>query len=489
MMKQLAITILCVSILTACGNSDNDTDLKPPIQPDSYSAVRSAAQQELTTNKLSPAVSIAIYKKGKVVFAEAFGNKQLDGNEAVDKDTLFQLGSVTKMFTALAILQLVEQGMFQLDDTLVNVLPEFYVPAWQTQSWQSITVRDLLTHQSGLYDAFAEETLSQPLVKAMQTSHPNNTVLMGPPGKFYNYSNPNFSYLGAIVEQYTQTDYRQWMKDQVFMPLGMANTTMRREDAEEYGNVALGVLRNEGQVIAAQSLADINDYPVMIPAGSYTWSTPSELVEMAGFLISGNKDVLSETLHPLMTEKHVNVDDTTFYGFGVEVYNTFEFDDSQYNQAVWHHGGFTGAYTASFVLLPEQDIAIAILGSGPESFENTMTAAINAAVELSDPKPIDTTPIDTSVFAHYEGVYIDYANDLTFIVSAENDELNLRVPELDSLGQSYSPELMAEGDGVFYASAAGQDFYFRFIYEDNPELSIYMVSREAVGIREGFEPW
>ena len=89
----------------------------------------------LTNN--SAAVSIAILKDGEVVYSQAFGNTRWGGDEQVNEDTLFQLGSTTKMFTTLATMQLVDQGVLNVEDTLTSTLPGITYPAEQAQGWQA----------------------------------------------------------------------------------------------------------------------------------------------------------------------------------------------------------------------------------------------------------------------------------------------------------------------------------------------------------------
>lgn len=493
-MKKLLSMVILTMLTTACGGSSNNAPtVEPPANPspaeEQFTSLRQTAQQELSLHQHSPAVSIAIYHQGEVVFADAFGSKTLNGNTAATKDTLFQLGSVTKMFTALATMQLIERNMLSLDSTLVDSLSGINYPGWQAASWEAITVEQLLTHQSGLHDDYDDPTLALSLLPAMRDQHGQNSLLMNPPGKFFNYSNPNFSYLGAIIEQVSQQDYSSWMQANVFGALGMASTTDKRDSVTNYGDFALGVVVDEGQVTAATELTDIGEYPAVKPSGSYTWSTATDLLMMGKFLMEGDPEVLDAGLVTQMTSGQVRIDKYSHYGFGIEVADGFTLDGQWYEQPIWYHGGFTGAYRAAFVMLPERRIAIAILNSGPDEFERTMVEAIRAVAELPNPQPIPPRDFSSQDFDNHIGTYVDYANELTFEVDWVNDQLSLNIPELELLGQSYSKTLEYLGDGTFTAQTAGDTFYFSFVAEEEGGDSIYMRSREAVGIRLGFEPW
>ena len=126
--------------LYGCGgsSSDNSTPNPNPSAPD-FAPLREAIKDDLASNNTA-AVSVAIYKEGEIVFAEAFGEKVKGNGEPVTPNTLFQLGSTTKMFTGVAALQLVEQGVISLDDKLVNVLPQIKYPGEQAIDWQGIDI-------------------------------------------------------------------------------------------------------------------------------------------------------------------------------------------------------------------------------------------------------------------------------------------------------------------------------------------------------------
>ncbi|MDU0356211.1 serine hydrolase domain-containing protein [Paraglaciecola aquimarina] len=126
------------------------------------------------------AVSIAIYQDGNVVFAEAFGEKVRGGGQAVTPDTLFQMGSTTKMFTGIATMQLVQQSLLGTHDKLVNTLPDIQYPASQALTWQDINIHHLLTHQSGLFDRYIGSDESRHLVEYMTTSYPQQNRQMNP---------------------------------------------------------------------------------------------------------------------------------------------------------------------------------------------------------------------------------------------------------------------------------------------------------------------
>ena len=149
------ITLSLLSLIY-CGygggsNSSPAQSPTPNLSTEGFADLRNAAEAQLNTSD-APAVSIAIYKDGEIVFAEAFGNKMAGGGGPVDSNTLFQIGSTTKMFTALATLQLVENDNLKFNSRLLDLLPGIQIDEDKRADWMDITVQHLLTHQGGFED-------------------------------------------------------------------------------------------------------------------------------------------------------------------------------------------------------------------------------------------------------------------------------------------------------------------------------------------------
>jgi CubicO group peptidase (beta-lactamase class C family) len=218
-------------------------------------------------------------KDNEIVFAEAYGNKVHNGTDGATTQTLFQLGSTTKVFTATATLQLINENVMTLDTVLNDALPTLDLGE-QHSGWQGISVHHMLTHQGGFQDWVDWQPGSGLMDYALNT-YPSFAGQINPAGKFWNYSNPNLFYLGAIIEHQRGLPYEQVMKQSVFEPLGMTRTTMTFDDVKADGDNALGVGN-----ISAEFLEQISQPTFGKPAGGYTWSTPSEMVKMGQFLLN-----------------------------------------------------------------------------------------------------------------------------------------------------------------------------------------------------------
>lgn len=499
MLKRLSIISLSILGLAACGGSSssdsNSGSTGPVVQPPpppviitGFEGVTETVQQDMVSND-SAAVSIAILKDGEVVYSQAFGNTRWGGNEPVDENTLFQLGSTTKMFTTLATMQLVDQGVLTVEDTLTSTLPNIVYPQEQAQGWQEVNLHHLMSNQSGFQDDY--ETLSETseLMSFMLNQYGNANPQMVEPGRFFNYSNPNFSWLGAIVESFTGQEYRDAMAQSVFSPLGMTRTTMHKTDVINDGNYALGVYQNDDNPVGFNNLEQVADWLPTIPAGVYTWSTPTELLKMAEFLMSGDSDVLADDLRQEMTTAHVSLDHAGLplnYGYGIFIDDGFAHNGMWYPEKTWQHGGNTDGYTSTFWILPEKNVAVAILSSGyGDDYRNTMIEALQSVTDLPTATTMPFAQVNTSEFDKHEGSYD--AGSMTIHVTNNNGVLNVEVPELDAANVQYNKTLQPLGGNTFIANSEGDDTDITFFPQAEGGDSVYLRNRGFVGIREGNE--
>jgi CubicO group peptidase (beta-lactamase class C family) len=161
---------------------------------------------------------------GTVLFRGAFGNANLEWNVPNTPDTKFRIGSITKSFTAILALQLVEQGKLKLDGKITNYLPDF-----SRKNGDRITINQLLTHTSGLPDynnvpEFFRLVQSGLLSDADILKRISEYDLLFEPGTKFNYSNDGYRVLGAIIERVTGKSYPQVLREKILDPVGMKNS-------------------------------------------------------------------------------------------------------------------------------------------------------------------------------------------------------------------------------------------------------------------------
>ena len=303
-----------------------------------------------------PGLAVAIVGSDGTVYLAGFGLADGQG-KPVASNTPFILGSTSKSFTALAVMQLVEAGRIDLDAPVQRYLPWFAVADIQASS--RITVRHLLNQTSGLSTASGRATLTdfssgddalENRVRALRT-----VELTAPVGETYQYSNCNYQILGLIVQQVTGQSYEAYMAEHVFGPLGMSRTDTSKDAALRNG-LAMGHRTWFGRPVAFDETLP----RASVPQG-FVISTAQD---MSHYLIAqlngglyGDANVLSPNgiaeLHRGVAREGTSDD---YYAMG---WNAGSRDGLK---ALWHSGD-TNGYQSFMVLLPDAGWAFAILSN------------------------------------------------------------------------------------------------------------------------------
>jgi len=235
---KLIILFFSISWLTACdehnnNNANNGCDTTNYIDTGLKESLKETLESYLDTNQNNddePGISIVVRKDGDVVYRGNRGAANKLTETTITNDTGFVLASVSKPFTAVAILQLYEQGLLTLDDKLITYIPEL------SNTWEDITIHHLLSHQSGIPDLLNGDLLS-PQEKDGLTNQgvidflANNANLEFPPGAKGEYSNTGFMLLAEIVARVAGISFGKYMETYIFSPAGMVNSYITDEKA------------------------------------------------------------------------------------------------------------------------------------------------------------------------------------------------------------------------------------------------------------------
>jgi D-alanyl-D-alanine carboxypeptidase len=170
-----------------------------------------------------PGLAVAVFKDGKILKAQAYGFADVDSKMLATTNAVFRIGSVSKQFVATAIMMLVEEGKISLDDPVSKYLDD------SPGRWKKITIRHLLTHTSGIPDIVNENIpldsgpgdFDQHVFKAVA-----RRSLHFAPGDEWRYSNSNYHLLGMIIRKVTGENYDDFLRERIFEPLGMIQTTV-----------------------------------------------------------------------------------------------------------------------------------------------------------------------------------------------------------------------------------------------------------------------
>jgi CubicO group peptidase (beta-lactamase class C family) len=364
---RLGSLALVIGVFGALASSwASATDLAPAAGDPRFERIDAFVREEMRGARI-PGIAIAIVEGGETVHATAFGH---DGHgNAVTPDTPFWIGSNTKSMTALAVMQLVEDGLVELDAPVQRYLPEFRVADAAASS--QITVRHLLHQTSGLarIDGLRAVTQTTDESLAVVVAGMRDLELNRPVGESFEYANLNSVVLGLLVERMVGQHWHQVVQSSIFDPLGMTRTFTSPELAGRQGvtanhRSAFGFpLRTEGRHIEG------------LASSGYVYSTAHDMARYLAAYVdggaAGGRRVLSEAgvaamltlatnerTFPLQSQRF-----TAGYGAGWFVGRFGVADDAR-----WHQGSLPH-FTAWTVLLPDTDQAVVVLMNAGNQFE------------------------------------------------------------------------------------------------------------------------
>jgi CubicO group peptidase (beta-lactamase class C family) len=196
------------------------------------SAQADAAVEARRAEQRIPGVSLAVCRDGKIVKAAGYGLGNVEWAAPVTPETVFQTGSVGKQFTAMAVMMLVEGRKIGLDDKLSKYVPE------SPTLWKDVTIRNLLTHTSGISDYGGEEDLMGKGVINFRKDYTERELIRAyaamkmdfTPGEKWSYSNTGYVLLGIVIERVTGKFYGDFLQERIFKPLTMNSTRIISEE-------------------------------------------------------------------------------------------------------------------------------------------------------------------------------------------------------------------------------------------------------------------
>lgn len=315
-----------------------------------------------------PGAAIAVIVDGKPLYSNAYGLRDRERALPVRPDTPFEIGSITKQFTAAAIVQLQEAGKLQLDDPLARYLPH-------APHASEVSLRQLLTHTSGLHDYFdgpeaeVDDLVTRPIDFEHLIARIADQPLDFPPGTRWSYSNTGYALLGKVIETVSGERYRDYLQRHMLAPLGMTHT-FTLADNDRLAGMAVGYRHEQGAL--RRSPYFHTDWS---GAAGFLVSTLDDLARWDAGL-SGGK-VVSPAGYAQMKTSFATADGKPVgYGLGL-------FVDSVYGQArVGHTGGSQGFTTADeyFPDLGLRILAFSNLGDKKPEAGITMTNLVFAAL-------------------------------------------------------------------------------------------------------------
>ncbi|MFC7623193.1 serine hydrolase domain-containing protein [Microlunatus sp. GCM10028923] len=302
-----------------------------------------------------PGASISVLAGDEVV-ERAAGVLNLRTGVTATTDSVFQIGSITKVWTATLVLQLVDEGLLDLDAPVRSYLPDFRVA--DDRASAVITPRQLLSHTSGLEgDLFIEIGRGDDAVERYCAAVVPEVPQLFPPGDLFSYSNTGFIVLGRIVEVLRSQRYNDVLLERLAEPLGLHAVSPRAEDAILHRS-ATGHLRAKGGWEPARTWAA--GFAGM-PAGSMLAMTAADLIGFAKSHVDGGGPILSAEGTLAMQVPHADVPSAG--GFDAHWGLGWTIEDWPGGQVLGHDGGTIGQ-SAYLRMAPEHGVAVALLTNG-----------------------------------------------------------------------------------------------------------------------------
>ena len=329
-----------------------------------------------------PGASLAIVQGDRVLLAKGFGTTEKGDSKPVTPDTLFQIGSLTKSFTAVAILQLRDRGLIDLDASVQRYLPWFRVADKQAST--RITVRHLLNHTSGI-----PTTADRVIWQTPKTIQPSleegvralRTVkLHSPPDVSWQYANMGYNTLGLIVEVVSGQPYPEYIERHILKPLGMGHSTFDLEIAAR-----LGCAEPYWPRFGRWTKLQLGDDVWSEPAGGKLFSTGRDLARYASAHLGASP--VSILARQSLVDAHscgvaiTRSDEEKQYVFG--------WIKTQFNGTplVWHNGE-TAGYTAAVYLLPEKNLGVVLLLGAFSLLVDPIGLGVVSLLLGQDPAPV-----------------------------------------------------------------------------------------------------
>lgn len=339
---------------------------------------------------------------GRPVLRQASGLANRAWGIANTPDSRFRIGSMTKPFTAIAVLQLLDQNKLSIDDPISRHYPA------APRSWADVTIRQLLTHTSGIPDyihvpSFQQGGLGRPNTPQELVGYVSDLPLDFPAGSGWRYSNTGFVLLGLVVEQASGQSYADYVQDHIFTPVGMTNsgyetmTTIIPHNASGYVSGAEAWLN-------APFVDSSNAY-----AAGGLYSTVDDLLKWDRALSSG-------TLLAAVSQSAMFTDYRNQYGFGWQV-------DRKWDQARLMHGGATPGFQSSFQRYPEKGVTVIALSNSEHGAAEKLATDLAGLCMGARVYP-DEVRVSADVLDRYLGFY--RLGEMLVRVARDGDRLTTR---------------------------------------------------------------
>lgn len=337
-----AILCLAMTVSAACGTSDRGRAGSPTME----AGIESLLSDYDGADR--PGACVLVRHKGEARFERCFGMADLELGRPADPRTNFRLASLTKQFTAMAVLRLEEAGSLSLDARLTDVFPDF------PEYGRRIRIRHLLTHTSGLidYESLLPETQTEQVKDSdvlRMLAEQDSTYFE--PGSRFRYSNSGYAVLARVIEEVSGVRFAEYLSREIFRPLGMAHTVAHEEGVSTVTRRAFGYSRaGNGWVRTDQSLTSA----VLGDGGIYT--SLEDLGRWYGVVEGRATLVSAESLRRAFEPTRSNDGEPVGYGLGWRL-------DEYQGRRRYYHEGSTRGFRNGVERFPQEDVTVVFLSN------------------------------------------------------------------------------------------------------------------------------
>ncbi|MGD1930840.1 MAG: serine hydrolase [Leptolyngbyaceae cyanobacterium] len=392
-----------------------------------------------------------VMQNGETVFAQSYGMASLEHQVPNTSQTKFRIGSITKQFTAAAILQLQDRGQLDVQAPISTYLPDY-------PQGDRLTIHHLLTHTAGIPNltSFPDylEWMQQPTTLAELMVRFQDLPLEFEPGEQHRYSNSGYVLLTQIIETVSGQTYADYLQTQLLQPLGLENTGYEQP---------LAVINHlaHGYQFTGEDYQQAAYINMVVPAGAGAlYSTVDDLVRWHQFLVNADNrssGILSDAAIAAMQHPHVALDAATpdaSYGYGLMLGK----------QGFIAHGGGINGFVSYLGSLPDQGLTIAVLSNVENANPPIMAEGLLAILQgqpASLPANEEAVTLPPEVLERYVGTY-QVTPEFQVITTVESGQLYLQ-----GTGQPKIP-LYAASESEFFARV----LEFRIVFNTAPDDTV-----------------
>jgi CubicO group peptidase (beta-lactamase class C family) len=375
----------------------------------------------------TPGAVVGVIKGGKLAFVKAYGAADLTYGMPFTPETPTNIGSSSKQFTGFALALLASRGKVNLNDDVRKYIPEL------KDFGKTITLRHLLSHTTGY-----REFINTLLIEGRQVLEgdyiaPDEVIkvinrqpaLQNEPGAEFNYNNSAFSLASIVVERVTGRPFAEWMREEVFLPLGMTHTWVRANPGQIIPRRSIGYIPGEG------GFREVRDLFASVGAGGIN-TTPGDVAKWMRNLKTGELGGPA-VIKEMTTSFVLNNGKPSNYGYGV-------FLDSARGLRRWQHGGNDVAHSSTFVYYPDLDAGYVVFSNYqgvPGNIATVVADAFFGQYMTAPQRPTatattaPTAPVEVpaATLGRYAGKYeMTTLGGLLLTVELQRDQLRLQLP-------------------------------------------------------------